>query len=95
LRRSTVTERRDIAASVSKRNGAYLVSHDWGNDTRDLPANELYEAAGSFPVAKRIAVEGARSLGYSGAVRWQEVTKGLWYLEMIVPSEDPTDKDYS
>lgn len=56
---------------VVRANGAYLISLH-GPPTDDSTPDELYHCAGSLVLAKRLAVEGARDFGYTGAVRWEQ-----------------------
>jgi hypothetical protein len=82
-----VTARENVA-SVSKANGAYLVGLH-GSATDDCTPDQLYDAASSLARAKQVAVAGARSLGYEGAVRWSQDDDhpSLWWLEMTYVDE--------
>jgi hypothetical protein len=77
---------RGTVAFVHKVNGAYLIQ--WcGEIAMDRSEEENFSAAGSLVRAKKVAVDGARAVGYGGAVRWLS-KKGYWELEMTDPEDD-------
>ena len=79
---------REPVGTVMRQNGAWLVSWDHGNNTaQDCPANELYTCASSLATAKRVCVEGAKAMGFTGAVRWTQRSDTWWELEMFVPDD--------
>lgn len=81
---------RQSAVWVQRCHGAYLVS---GLDPMgDATSDELYTAASSLPVAKRLAREMAEALGYEGVPRWAGA-KFCWTLEMVW-DEDHHRGDY-
>lgn len=77
--------RRETAAYLLKTHGAWLI-HWVGEEAQDRPEDENFDAASSVVVAKRLAVEGARDNGYSGAVRWSGDRWG-WALEMSIEDD--------
>ena len=68
------------AAYIQRRNGAYLI-HWVGEVAGDRPEDDNFDAAASLVVAKRLAVEGARANGYTGAIRWT-AERTWWALQM-------------
>jgi len=83
-----MTGDRSPAAYVLHANGAYLI-HFVGDVAGDRAEDENFDVASSLTVAKRIAVEGARSNGFGGAIRWFD--EGYWKLEMTIIPEDEDD----
>lgn len=66
---------------LEKRNGAWLIR--WvGPRTTGVAADVLFECARDINAAKRIAVTGARALGYSGTEVWHTHTRYWYELEM-------------
>lgn len=71
------SERIDGAATVTRRNGAWLIScNDPAGDTS--PEGE-WDAAANLRVAKRVARRMADEVGYTGPFRWRE-RGGVWWL---------------
>jgi hypothetical protein len=78
---------RTTVAYITKSNGAYLIN--WSSEEAiDRPTDEQYDCAASLATAKRVAVEGARSYGAVGAVRWIQHVPGVWMLDMREQDED-------
>ena len=84
-----MNDNRETVAWVRKANGAYLIQFT-GEIAADHPEDDNFDAASSLTVAKRVAVAGARSMGYSGAIRWEQHGHSRWELTMIYPD----DEDY-
>lgn len=60
-----------IVASLTPRNGAYLISLDHLEEFKDKPANELYDAARSVAVARRETKNYFKELGLRN-LNWLE-----------------------
>lgn len=79
-----LTLRTDSAASVTRRNGAWLVMcHDPAGDAG--PEEEV-DAAANLRVAKRIARQMAEGFGFTGPFRWR-AAGGQWWLSATAPND--------
>ena len=77
---------RTPAAYIYRTNGAYLI-HWVGDVAGGRTEDENFDAASALALAKHIAVEGARTNGFAGAIRWTR-DRTVWTLEMTVVEDD-------
>lgn len=74
---------REECCVITSHNGAYLIAM-MGSLTDDLTPSELYDCARALPVARRVAKERARALGYE-SLRWVEELGFVAVLEGVDP----------
>lgn len=79
---------RQTVAYINRAHGAYLI-HWAGTLIKDHPDDELWDAASSLVVAKRVAREGAEQLGYVKPYRWEQDG----HLHTLVAGCDDEDEE--
>lgn len=81
-------------ASIIKRNGAYLISWDHHNSvSEDMTPNQLYDAASSRTVARRLARQGAVEMGFTD-LRWAKDDEMDNYATDQLLGIDPDERSY-
>lgn len=87
---------REIVVSVFPRNGAWMI-HFVGRLAEDLTPVEEVDCASSIRTAKRLAIAGAKGLGYLTPLRWLQDPHDWqhWELEAgYAPVSDGAEELY-